>query len=343
MDAWQYLSRRLWVIALVAMVAFVATDTIIHLRTTYNVSTQHIFTPPLADPNSPTGYALGQRDEILPYVGMDGYHWVMQTQAMMAAGDLRVRWVDYDNYTAKQPSGREVHWSSSFRWWVAALAWIEHLYGSVPLPWTVEDVVPFANTVLIVLLVVMLAPAIARRFGSGLAALMIISMAAVGPMYESFSEGKSDHHGLASLRAMLTLLFLVGGAAGWIRTDGGEAPKIALNAWVPGRRHARLWFIIVGLVILLGVAISSALKSPMWTGGLLGIAAINSLLTLTLWLSSRTGDSPAIVPGNSGTRSSPIPPIRPPPRPRCSPGCPPPAKNWYVGSFSPPLLSGWSF
>ena len=288
MAVWQYLCRRLWVIALVAMVAFVAIDTIIHLRTTYSVSTQHLFTPPVADPNSPTGYVLGQRDEILPYVGMDGYHWVMQTQAMMAAGDLRVRWVDYDNYTAQQPSGREVHWSSSFRWWVTALAWIDHLYAGVPLPWTVEDVVPFANTVLIVLMIVMLAPAMVRRFGSGLGGMLIIAMAAIGPMYESFSEGKSDHHGLASLSAMLTLLFLVGGAAGWVRTDGGEAPRIAMNAWLPTRRQARLWFIVSNLLLAAGIALAAAWKSTTWTGGLIGVAAVNCLLTLTLWADARS-------------------------------------------------------
>ena len=313
MAFWQYLCRRLWVLALVAMVAFVATDTIIHLRTTYSVSTQHLFTPPVADPGSPTGYALGQRDEILPYVGMDGYHWVMQTQAMMAAGDLRVRWVDYDNYTAQQPSGREVHWSSSFRWWVTALAWIEHLYAGVPLPWTVEDVVPFANTVLIVLLIVMLAPSMVRRFGSGLAAMLIIGMAAIGPMYESFSEGKSDHHGLASLSALLTLLFLVGGAAGWVRTDGGEAPRISMNAWLPSRRQTKLWFFVSGLLFLLGLAMASFSKSPEWAGGLLGVAAVNCLLTLTLWASAKpnspapAASAPTPEPDSSATPTKPGP------------------------------------
>ncbi|HTB63020.1 MAG TPA: hypothetical protein VK737_05470, partial [Opitutales bacterium] len=290
MDAWRYLCRRLWVVALVLMAAYVTVDTIIHLATTYSVSTEHLYLPPAADLSSPTGYALGQRDEILPYVGMDGYHWVMQTQDMLAKGEARVRWVDYDNYHTPQITapekepGREVHWSSSFRWWVALLAWTERTFGGVALPYAVEDVVPFANTMLIVLMVILLAPTLARRFGSGLTALTVFGMGAIGPLYESFSEGKSDHHGLASLSALLTVLFLLGGAAGWVRTDGGAAALSPGRAWMPSRWQALGGMILAGLVFCVGLWLVSGGKSPSLAAVLLTIAFLNLVLTLFLWI-----------------------------------------------------------
>ncbi len=286
--------------ALSAMVVFVVVDTVIHLRTTYSVSTQHIYLPPVADESSPTGYELGQRDEILPYVGMDGYHWVMQTQDMLAKGEARVRWVDYDNYQAQQPSGREVHWSSSFRWWVALLAWTEHKFGSIALPYTVEDVMPFANTLLIVFLVILIAPTLAQRFGSCLTALVLFGMVAIGPVYESFSEGKSDHHGLASLSALLTLLFLIGGAAGWVRTDDRAAARSPLRAWMPTRRQCLIGVILAGLLYGWGLWCIAKGSSPALAADLLTIALLNIALALFLWVRAGTRGAAETEPPPEG-------------------------------------------
>jgi len=318
MDVWQYFCRRLWVLALWGMIVFVVVDTVIHLGTTYTVSTQHLYLPPVADESSPTGYELGQRDEILPYVGMDGYHWVMQTQDALAKGEARVRWVDYDNYQAKQPSGREVHWSSSFRWWLELLAGIEHLFGGIALPYAVEQVLPFANTLLIVFLVILLAPGLAQRFGSAITALLLTGMGAIGPVYESFSEGKSDHHGLASLSSMLTLLFLLGGAAGWVRTDNRAAAKSPLRAWMPTRGQCLVGLGIAVLVYILGLWTLAASNSTKFASDLVTIALLNVVLALFLWL--RAGhaatqetedvvDSPAAsapVPGKTQTAQPPL-------------------------------------
>ncbi len=278
------------------MVTLVTIDTIIHLQTTHAVTAQHIFIPPEPDVQSPTGYVLGQRDLILPYVGMDGYHWVMQTQQMLADGNPRVRSVDYDNYD-NGPKGREVHWSSSFRWWVALLAWLEHAYGAVPLSNAVEDVIPFANTLLIVLLMIGVTPPIARRMGAGPATLVVFGMMAISPLYEAFSEGKSDHHGLAALSGLLTLLFLLAGGAGWVKseTGGDESANSALDAWLPYRAQARRWFIASAIVGGMGLWVSTASEAPvlvevglgaLLATGLLGRNAQNDPLAKpdpTLW------------------------------------------------------------
>jgi len=280
MDAWRNPGRRwLWITGLVVMVTLVTVDTILHLKTTYYVTTQHISTPPEPDESSPTGYALGQRDLILPYVGMDGYHWVMQTQQMFADGDLRVRSVDYDNYD-NGPKGREMHWSSSFRWWVAALAWLEHVYGAVPLPDAVEDVIPFANTLLILLLVIGVTPSIARRLGAGPATLVSFGMLAVSPLYESFSEGKSDHHGLAALSGLLTLLFLLAGGAGWVRSEnsGDETTPANSSVWLPDSMRTRYWLIGLAIVGGIGLWFFTAAEGRILVAVYLGALLVISLL-----------------------------------------------------------------
>jgi len=200
----QLFPPRIWVAAMLVMVAIVATDTMVHLRSTWSLTARHPDLPPVTDAASPSGYTAGQHELVLPYIGMDGYHWVMQTQQMLADGNLRVRHVDYDN----APDGRDVHWSSLFRWWLAALAEVDHFYTATPLPLAVEEVIPFANTLLIVLLLAALAPVVARRFGGGPAALLAFGAVAIYPVYESFIEGRTDHHGLAALNGLLTLLFL---------------------------------------------------------------------------------------------------------------------------------------
>src|SRR5471030_2969060 len=113
---------RLWAVALLAMMAIVATDTLVRLHSTWNLTAGSRNLAPVTDASSPSGYAAGQHELVLPYIGMDGYHWVMQTQQMLGDGNWRVRHVDYDN----APDGREVHWSSLFRWWLAGLAEVDH-------------------------------------------------------------------------------------------------------------------------------------------------------------------------------------------------------------------------
>ncbi len=257
----KYWAARWWAISLALMVALVAVDTVYHLRTTWDLTWQHNPVPPAPDSSSPSGYANNQHVLILPYTGMDGYHWIMQTQQMLATGEARIRKVNYDN----APEGREVHWASALRWWMAGLAWIDHVYTGTPLPQAVEEIAPFASTLLVVLLIMLVAPFVARRFGPLPAALFAFGAVGVGPFYESFTEGRLDHHGLAALNALFSVLFLAGGAAGWVRSapasspDGGETP---LPAWLPDRPQAKRWFIAAGIAGGVGLWISAASEAP---------------------------------------------------------------------------------
>ncbi len=271
----EYLLRRLWVLPLLVTLAYIWTDTGIHYGVTKRVSDRRLFSTPITDSSSPTGYEYGERDIILPYTGMDGYHWVMQTQAALAQSEARVRWVDYDNYKPEaNPIGREVHWSSSFRWWVEFLAWLRHVYFGEPLPIAIEFAMPYANTLLIALLLIPLAPYITRRLGLGPASMVIIGMAAILPLYGSFSEGKSDHHGLAALSTLLTLLFLLAGGGSWVRTEpaAGLAAAHPFLGWLPERAQAKRWFMASAIVGGIGLWVSTASEAPVLAE--IGLAAL---------------------------------------------------------------------
>ena len=109
---------------------------------------------PASAPGQPTGYADGRRSLLLPAGASDTAHWIMQTQAMIAAGDWRVRWVDYDN----APAGREVHWAAPFHWWLAGLAWLDHWVSGRPIGVSVERAAVYSGPVMFALLLLGLAP-----------------------------------------------------------------------------------------------------------------------------------------------------------------------------------------
>lgn len=270
-----YCRPRWWVAALTAMVALVAADTVYHGRTTTELTWAHPAQLPAPDSSSPSGYIYNQHVLILPYQGIDGYHWIMQTQQMLAGGEARIRAVDYDN----APNGRAVHWASALRWWMAGLAWVDHAYTGTPLPMAVEEIAPYASTLLVVLLIVLLTPTLARRLGSIPTALFAFGAVGVGPVYESFTEGRLDHHGLAALNAMLTVLLLIGAGAGWVRTENAQAaPTSPLWNWLPERRQARRWFIAAGIAGGVGLWISTASEAPVLAETGLGALLATGLL-----------------------------------------------------------------
>jgi hypothetical protein len=212
------------------------------------------------DRSSPTGYVGGRRQAILPEAGLDGYQWIMQTQQMLAQGEVRVRHVAYDN----SPAGRPVHWSSAFRWWLAAVAAVDSVVTSEPVAIAVETVAPWANTLLFVGLVVVLVPLVARRLGSAAAAVLALAMVTVYPFFEGFTVGAVDHHGLASGSGLLSVLLLVAGGGGWVRTgqiDGRAAD--AWHGWLPERAVARRWFVAAGFAAAVGMWISAPTQAPL--------------------------------------------------------------------------------
>ena len=212
---------------------------------------------PATDAGSITGYASGRRSLILPDRSLDGYHWIMQAESMIAEGQWRVRHVDYDGV----PQGRDVHWAAPFHWWLIGLAWIERLWSGQPWGIAIEHAAIWSGPVMLALLLIGVSPMLATRFGPASAALFCIGSVAAWPFYVDFLAGYPDHHGLVNACALLAVLGALRAAG-----DCGTQPA--------GHAGARRWAVASAVAGGLGLWLSAATLIPVLIAlGLGGAAA----------------------------------------------------------------------
>jgi hypothetical protein len=207
------------------------------------------------DARSPTGYADGQRELVIPGRNEASFHWIEQTQQMLALGELRVRHVDYEN----APFGRDVSSASPYRWWLGLLAWLDHSVSRRPLGLSVERAALYADPLLQMILVVGAATLAAWRFGKFAAAILCIGLAGAFPFASEFLPGMPDQAGLAGILALGSILAVL---AGMIvpRTEEGAGSGPASGA------GARGWFYIAGVVGGLGMWVSVRTEAPVLVG-----------------------------------------------------------------------------
>jgi hypothetical protein len=275
-----------WIAALAAVLAFLIVDTTARIRHLTGMEKQYgvQVAAPIRDESSPTGYALGRRNFVEPGNTADTYHWVMQTQAMLAGGPWRMHRVDYDN----APWGRPMHWASPPRWGLALLAWADRGWSGLPLGAAAEQAVLFANPLFLGLGLLVLIPVIARRFGSSAAALLAIGAVSSYPFYLNFIAGNAEHQGAAEACALLTVIGLLGGAAGCVRPER-TAPGLGRESdpgeGLPTPRQARNWFLVSAIAGGIGLWFSAASEAPVLAAT--GLGAIAALMIL------RRQDGPA--------------------------------------------------
>lgn len=257
--AWLPKLRHLsWLAVLAGVIVFIGIDAsrrsahIRELTARYGVAVD----APAVDPSSLTGYAHGVRSLVLPSRGMDGYHWIMQTQQAVAHGEWRVRHVDYDG----GPSGREVHWAMPFRLYVTLLAWCDHALRGAPWGVAVEHAAVWSGPLLLILALAVGVPWMARRFSATATVLCALGAVAAFPFYVDFVAGYTDHHGLVNLCALVCVLALV--ASG---TDLTRAKRRVVASGIAGG---------------LGLWISTATQVPVLIG--IGLGAV-----LLLWRERR--------------------------------------------------------
>jgi hypothetical protein len=207
------------------------------------------------DDGSPTGYANGQRELIIPGRNEDSFHWISQTQQMFALGELRVRHVDYEN----APKGRAVNSTSPYRWWLGLLAWLDHSISRRPVGLSVERAALYADPLLQLVLVAGAATIAAWRFGGLAAALLCVGLVGIFPFASGFLPGMPDKAGLADICALGSILALLAGMVAPPDADGGEAGMSA-----DGR--ARPWFALAGVVGGLGMWVSVPTQTPILLG-----------------------------------------------------------------------------
>ena len=217
------------------------------------------------DPRSPTGYANGQRELIVPERHEESFHWIAQTQQMLARGEWRVRRVDYDN----APTGREVNAPSPYRWWLGLAAWCDHAVTGRPIGLSVERAALWSDPLLHLLVVVAATAFAAWQFGGFSAALLAIGLVTMFPFAAGFLPGAPDDRGLANALALGSVLVLLAGLkAHRAAVAAGNAPALAA---------ARRWFLAAGVLGGLGAWISVPVQLPILAG--LGAGAL-----LAAWL-----------------------------------------------------------
>jgi len=232
----------------------------------------------IPDAGSPTGYAEGQRELIIPERNEDSFHWIAQTQQMFAFREARVRHVDYEN----APFGRDVSSASPYRWWLGALSWLDHALCGRPVGMSVERAALVADPLLQLVLVAGAAAVAARRFGLFAAALLSVALAAVFPVASGFLPGMPDQRGLAWICALGSILALL----------AGMNPPAGAQGGAPEDRGPRRWFALAGVAGGLGMWISVPTQVPVTAGLFIGAL-------LSAWVSGRAG-GPGAAPGGPG-------------------------------------------
>ncbi len=211
----------------------------------------HFVEPPAADADSPTGYVGGARQLIVPGFNEASYHWIVQTQQMLAQNEWRVRHVDYDN----APTGRAVESSSPYRWWLGLLAGFDHLVSGRPAGQSVERAALWADPVLHLLFLVGTAFFVARWFGPFPAVLFSAAVATAFPLAAGFIPAVPDEKGLSLVCAIWSLLPLLAGLH-------AKSPPASPVPEAPPRR----WFLIAGIIGGLGLWVSVGIQVPVIIG-----------------------------------------------------------------------------
>ena len=252
---------RVWVVVPVCACAWLAWSWHVRVQRVEYVSSLVGRARPVdvPDAGSPTGYADGQRELIIPERNESSFHWIAQTQQMFARGEARVRQVDYEN----APFGREVRSASPYRWWLGLVAWLDHALSGRPLGMSVERAALMADPVLQVLLVAVAAAVVARLLGRFSAALLSVGLAAAFPFASGFLPGMPDQRGLAGICALGSILALLAGM--------NPAPAAAGEGRGASEgRRARLWFALAGVAGGLGMWVSVPTQVPVTAGLFMG-------------------------------------------------------------------------
>ncbi len=253
---------RSWILALICSGSFVVWVDYGRVQRLEMVShlSGRAETPDVVVATSPTGYANGQRELIVPERSENSFHLIMQTQQMLAQKDWRVRRVDYDN----APEGRAVSGTSPTRWWLGLVAWSGQVLTGQPLGLSVEWAALYAGPVLHVLLLVVITVFTAWWLGSLPAVVLAIGLAGLFPLAAGFLPGVPDYRGLATACALLSILPLIAGLMYKSDSATGEA------AVKSHQRRISWGFALAGFAGGLGVWVSVPTQIPVLLGLLLG-------------------------------------------------------------------------
>lgn len=200
------LASYAWIISLVLALTFVGWVQQRRLARVDFVSNLGLTARLQPDATSPTGYAGARRKLIAPGHNNESYQWIAQTQQMLAEKSWRLRRVDYDN----APLGRPVDSPSPYRWWLAAVAWLDHVVAGHSLGLAVERAALWADPLLFALFIVAATIFTAVRFGPMAGFVLPLAAATWFPLGGCFLPGAPEDGGMIRLILAASLLVLAG-------------------------------------------------------------------------------------------------------------------------------------
>ncbi len=250
------LSFRAWVAFPLCAFGFLIWTNTLRVRRVDYVSgiAERSVAEPAVDASTPVDYAGWQPRLIVPDHDGISYEWLDQTRQMFTRREWRVRHIDYEN----APFGREVYAASPYRWWLGAIAWLDHMISGRPSGASVERAALFADPLLHLLLLGVATIFAAWQFGAYPAALLSIGMAAIFPFAAGFLPGAPGDQGLVRACAFWSVLPLLAGI------------RAAYSTAADAGGRARRWFFVGGITGGLGLWIGVAGQVPILVGIALG-------------------------------------------------------------------------
>ncbi len=211
-----------------------------------------------ADAASPTGYAGGVRDRVLPDHDGNSYAWLAQTQTMAATGAWRIRSVTEEN----APFGRSEHAAAPYRWWLRAVAMIHQHATGVSTGLAIERAAAYADPLLHLLLLVTGTVLLARWGGAPAAALFAAGAATFFPFVAVFLPGAPDDLTLQVIAAVTGVLSLLLGARAAAVSREATSRRAFAFAGVCG--GVGLWLSpSTGVPVLAGIGLGAMVSA--WT------------------------------------------------------------------------------
>ncbi len=205
------------------------------------------------DVSSPTGYAGGTRERVLSDHAGSSYEWIAQTQLMLAHGDWRIRHLEMEN----APFGRPSHAAAPYRWWLALVAWFDHLLAGHSPGLAVERAALYADPLLHLLTVLGLAAFAFKYSGPFAASWTATGGALLYPFAAGFPPGVPDDSALKVICTLGSLLPLLAGLR-------------AQRTGTPAQWPATFWFSFAGVCGGLGFWVGPAGQVPLVAGISLG-------------------------------------------------------------------------
>ncbi len=232
--------------------------------------------PPAREQDSPTGYALGQRQFLGTHERGETYRWIAETQQLIAAGPL----VSPTYLGDSAPDGRPRLLPKLYALWLTAVSWGAHVVTGEPIAPSVEQAAFTEPVVLHVLAFLAVVAFMWSRFGVAAAGLAGLFFALFPPISGQFLPGVLSTRTGALLLAAYSLALNLppgGGKRGCPALGARSALAAGLALWL----DPAIGFSAVLVSAVAGAAVISTQKGRI---PCLSWSLIGSAVTLAAWL-----------------------------------------------------------